>query len=159
MSSSIEELSRLLKEKELLLATAESCTGGMIGAAVTDLAGSSSVYDRGFVTYSNQAKQDLLDVSANILNHYGAVSMQCADAMVVGALNNSQADIAVSVTGIAGPTGESEDKPLGLVFIGVGIKGREPNVTQCNFSGDRAQIRALARDKAIALLIEAVLAI
>ncbi len=159
MNASIEELSRVLKEKELILATAESCTGGMISAAITDLAGSSSVFDRGFVTYSNQSKQDLLNVSTNILNHYGAVSSQCADAMVVGALNNAQADIAVSVTGIAGPSGDSEDKPLGLVFIAVGIKGREPNVTECHFTGDRAQIRALARDKAIALLIEAALAI
>ncbi len=158
--SSVQELSRILKEKDLVLVTAESCTGGMIASAVTDLAGSSAIFDRGFVTYSNNAKIDLLDVSANILNHYGAVSAPCADAMALGALKNcANADISVSVTGIAGPGGATETKPVGLVYIGVCVRGKEPMVEECRFHGSRDEIRSLACDKAIALLVEAALTI
>ena len=156
MDKIVEELSQLLLENEVKLATAESCTGGMLSAAITDRAGSSAVFDRGFVTYSNNSKENLLGVSLNILDNYGAVSTQCADFMVLGALDNSEADIAVSVTGVAGPGGGTEEKPVGLVYIGVCIKGREPVVTECRFSGDRAEIRRLTCEKAFSLLIEAV---
>ncbi len=137
----VEELSNTLREKSMILATAESCTGGMIASAITDLAGSSDIFDRGFVTYSNTSKQEMLGVSEDILNDHGAVSAECAKAMVEGALNNSSANIAVSVTGIAGPGGGSADKPVGLVYMGICVAGKPPKVIQHNFYGSRADIR------------------
>jgi len=101
----------------LKVATAESCTGGLVAAALTDVAGSSDVVDRGFVTYSNQAKQDMLGVSSEILRDHGAVSRQTAEAMARGAITRSDADLAVAVTGVAGPGGGSADKPVGLVHF------------------------------------------
>ncbi len=159
MDNLVDTLSKALLEKELRLVTAESCTGGMISVAMTERAGSSAVFDRGFVTYSNTAKQEHLNVSPNILNNYGAVSMQCADAMAIGALKNSKADISVSVTGIAGPSGGSDDKPVGLVYIGVAVAGREPEVTECHFSGERHDVRKQACEKALSLLIETTLTV
>ena len=106
-------------EAELMIATAESCTGGLIAGALTDIAGSSSVVDRGFVTYSNEAKMDMLGVSSKTLDAHGAVSEQTAREMAVGALMNSRADVSVAVTGIAGPGGGSDEKPVGLVYMGV----------------------------------------
>ncbi|MEZ5756920.1 MAG: CinA family protein [Emcibacteraceae bacterium] len=111
-----EILDRCRAEK-LQIATAESCTGGLIIGALTEIAGSSDVVDRGFITYTNQAKMDLLSVSTETLKTYGAVSEETARAMVLGALNHSTADIAVSVTGIAGPGGGSKEKPVGLVHM------------------------------------------
>lgn len=108
----------------IMLATAESCTGGMIIAALTDIAGSSSVVDRGFVTYSNDAKRDMVDVSRETLDTFGAVSADTAAEMAAGALKNSRAGLAVSVTGIAGPDGGSPDKPVGLVWFGAAVKGK-----------------------------------
>lgn len=157
--SLIEKLSHELRTKELVLATAESCTGGMIAASITGLAGSSDIFDRGFVTYSNQAKQEMLGVSINILNMYGAVSAQCADAMVIGALENSNSDIAVSVTGIAGPSGASEEKPVGLVYIGVCVRGKEPVIEECFFKGERDHVRQASVEKALELLLEAALTV
>ena len=156
MRDLVEELSNLLVEKKLKLATAESCTGGMISAAITQRAGSSNVFDRGFVTYTNVSKESMLGVSKNILLHYGAVSEQCADAMALGALKNSKADISVSVTGIAGPGGGSDEKPIGLVYIATCVRGKEPMVTENNFAGSRDDIREAACKKALSLLIEAV---
>lgn len=101
----------------VMVATAESCTGGMIAAAITDIAGSSAVLDRGFVTYSNDAKQDMIGVSAETLTAYGAVSRQTAIEMANGALSRSKADRSVAVTGIAGPGGGSAEKPVGLVHL------------------------------------------
>ena len=155
----IEELSLILRERHLKLATAESCTGGLIAAAITSLAGSSDIFDRGFVTYSNDSKMDMLGVSSNVLNNYGAVSKQCADLMVLGALDKSDADIAVSVTGIAGPSGGSEDKPVGLVYIAVCVKGKEPIITENHFTGSRDEIRQASVVKALSLLIEAARAV
>lgn len=106
-------------EAGLMIATAESCTGGLIAGALTDIAGSSSVVDRGFVTYSNEAKMDMLGVSSKTLDAHGAVSEQTAREMAVGALMNSRADASVAVTGIAGPGGGSDEKPVGLVYMGV----------------------------------------
>ena len=113
-------------ERGIMLATAESCTGGMIAAALTDIAGSSAVVDRGFVTYSNAAKMEMLGVSAATLEAYGAVSAETALEMAAGALSRSRAGIAVSVTGIAGPDGGSAEKPVGLVWFGLALKGVEP---------------------------------
>jgi nicotinamide-nucleotide amidase len=112
-----------------MAATAESCTGGMIIAALTDIAGSSAVVDRGFITYSNDAKMEMIGVSAAILDTHGAVSLQTAEQMAAGALARSHAGIALSVTGIAGPDGGNEEKPVGLVWFGLALKGK-PVITE-----------------------------
>lgn len=114
------------KAAGIMAATAESCTGGMIVAAITDLAGSSAVLDRGFVTYSNAAKIDMLGVRRETLDDFGAVSCETAIEMAAGALARSAAGIALSVTGIAGPDGGSAEKPVGLVWFGVAMAGRAP---------------------------------
>ncbi len=155
-----EHVITALREKELILTTAESCTGGMIASSVTDISGSSDIFDRGFITYSNQSKHDILGVSMNIFNTYGAVSAQCADAMVIGALETCKtASIALSVTGIAGPNGGTTEKPVGLVYIGVCLRGKEPSIEECFFKGSRAQIRSAATEKALGLLLEATVTI
>jgi nicotinamide-nucleotide amidase len=107
----------LCRERKLRIATAESCTGGLVAATLTEIAGSSDVVDRGFVTYSNEAKQEMLEVSAATLKRHGAVSAATATAMAAGALKNSQADLAVAITGIAGPGGGSKLTPVGLVYF------------------------------------------
>jgi nicotinamide-nucleotide amidase len=113
----------LCREKKLKLATAESCTGGLVVGALTEIAGSSDVVDRGFVTYSNEAKQQLLGVSEATLRAHGAVSRETAEQMVRGALARAEADLAVAVTGIAGPGGGSADKPVGLVHFAAASRG------------------------------------
>ena len=112
--------------KGILAATAESCTGGLIIALMTDIPGASSMVDRGFVTYSNEAKTEMLGVSQATLTKHGAVSKETALEMAAGALANSRAGIALAVTGIAGPDGGSPEKPVGLVWFGVAVEGREP---------------------------------
>lgn len=107
----------LLKSKRLTVATAESCTGGLIAAALTDISGSSAVVDRGFVTYSNEAKQQMIGVPPEVLERHGAVSRETAEEMAKGVLTHSDVDLAVSVTGIAGPTGATPGKPIGLVHF------------------------------------------
>jgi len=155
MQHTVKTLYTILRAKGLMFAAAESCTGGMIAAAITDIPGSSDVFDRGFVTYSNAAKQDLLGVTTATLDENGAVSKECAGEMAKGALKNSAANIAVSVTGIAGPDGGVEEKPVGLVYIATCVSGAEPIITQYNFAGDRTQVRALTCRKAYDLLIQA----
>jgi nicotinamide-nucleotide amidase len=113
------------KARQVTIATAESCTGGLIAAAITAIPGASAVLERGFVTYSNAAKTEMLGVPAELIQRKGAVSQEVALAMVDGALKHSRADIAVAVTGIAGPDGGSEDKPVGLVHIAAGRRGGE----------------------------------
>jgi nicotinamide-nucleotide amidase len=137
------------------LATAESCTGGMVAAALTDVAGSSDVFDRGFVTYSNAAKTEMLGVSPETLASFGAVSEEIAAEMADGALAHSCADLAVSITGIAGPGG-SEFKPEGRVCFGLARKGK-PTITQTIEFGaqGRDKVRKAARDHALALLAQA----
>jgi nicotinamide-nucleotide amidase len=134
------------------LATAESCTGGMVAARLTDIAGSSDVVERGFVTYSNEAKAELLGVGTELLSNYGAVSAQVARAMAEGALARSRADVAVSVTGIAGPGGATPGKPVGLVYLALAVKGRDTRVERQQFAGDRKAVREAATDRALALL-------
>ena len=139
------------------IACAESCTGGMVAAALTDLAGSSDVFDRGFVTYSNQAKIDMLGVSAETLAAHGAVSEQIAAEMAQGALTQSQASLAVAVTGIAGPGG-SDHKPEGRVCFAVAMRGKPVQVETVEFGAlGRDKVRAAARDHALALLLQNVL--
>jgi nicotinamide-nucleotide amidase len=128
MSELGELADRFLKacdRRRILVATAESCTGGMIIAMLTDIPGSSSMVDRGFITYSNEAKIEMIGVSKKTLDTYGAVSRETALEMATGALANSRAGIALSVTGIAGPDGGSAEKPVGLVWFGLAMLGRE----------------------------------
>jgi nicotinamide-nucleotide amidase len=136
-----EALLALLRARQLKLATAESCTGGLISATLTAIAGSSDVVERGFVTYSNEAKREMLGVSEESLAAAGAVSEEVARAMAEGALERSRADIALSVTGIAGPGGATATKPIGLVFIGAAGRGRALMVERNVFPGDRAAVR------------------
>lgn len=138
------------------IATAESCTGGLIAGALTGVAGSSDVVDRGFVTYSNEAKQQMLGVSAAGIEKFGAVSAPVAKEMAYGALANSLADVTVSVTGIAGPGGGSPDKPVGLVWFGVAVQGQAPQAEKMEF-GDigREQVRARTVIHALKLLLSA----
>ncbi len=137
----------------LKIATAESCTGGLIAAALTSVAGSSDVVERGFVTYSNEAKTELLDVPADMIEAFGAVSEQVARAMAEGALAHSRADLAVSVTGIAGPGGGSADKPVGLVHLAA-ARRENPTLHNCLRCGDigRDEIRLASAREAFDLL-------
>lgn len=123
------------------LATAESCTGGLIAGCLTAIAGSSRVVDRGFITYSNQAKTEMLGVPADLIKKNGAVSEPVAKAMASGALERASVGIAVSVTGIAGPDGGSKEKPVGTVWIGLARKGKEPYARPFLFEGDRSAVR------------------
>lgn len=139
----------------LKIATAESCTGGLISATLTAISGSADVFERGFITYSNESKTEMLGVPADIVEASGAVSEDVARRMAEGALANSRADCAVSVTGIAGPTGGSTEKPVGLVWFGLAAKGRETR-TECHvFPGDRAHIRTATTARAFGMLREA----
>ena len=154
MHSLVEELSLLLVQKNMRLVTAESCTGGLIAASMTDRSGSSAVYERGYITYSNESKIEELGVKSETIEIYGAVSEQTAAEMATGALKNSRADIALSVTGVAGPTGGTKEKPVGLVYIGIALNGKEPHTVKNLFEGDRTSIRQATVEKALELLIE-----
>ncbi len=141
----IIELARMvgmsLKERGWLLATAESCTGGGIAQSITEIPGSSAWFDRGFVTYSNVAKIQMLGVKSETLEKYGAVSFETAQEMTAGALSGSQADWTIAVTGIAGPDGGTMTKPVGTVFIAWQRRGAIAKVAEMHFGGDRHQIR------------------
>jgi len=134
------QVAEQLRSKKLLLATAESCTGGLIAAACTDLAGSSVWFERGFVSYSNAAKTELLGVPADLIEAHGAVSEPVARAMVEGALRHSRAQVAVAVTGVAGPGGGSPDKPVGTVWFGWATPDGVVTDKRC-FDGDRQHVR------------------
>ncbi len=139
----------------LMLATAESCTGGLIAACLTEVPGSSSVLERGFVTYSNEAKQDLLAVPPTLLEERGAVSAEVAAAMAEGALSHARADLALAVTGIAGPSGATPSKPIGLVYLGLAFEGRKTRVDKRIFAGGRTAVRLASLRHAFTLLDEA----
>lgn len=143
------------RARGLKIATAESCTGGLVAGALTDIAGSSDVVDRGFVTYSNEAKQQMLGVSAKILRDHGAVSRETAQAMARGALGKAEADIAVAITGIAGPGGGSADKPVGLVHFAAASRGGALTHREMRY-GDigRGQVRHKSVLQALAMLNE-----
>lgn len=141
------------KRKKQFFTTAESCTGGLIAALTTEIPGASNVFDRGFVTYSNESKIDLLGVLPDLLTEYGAVSAEVAEAMAEGALAYSKANVAVSVTGIAGPDGGTPLKPVGLVYLGLATRNGPPLHYKCNFTGDRRQIRLAAATEAFKLLL------
>jgi len=137
-------LASTLIENTQIVVTAESCTGGWIAQTLTAIAGSSTWFDRGFVTYSNQAKQDMLGVAGETLQQYGAVSAQVVQEMVQGALNNSPAQLAVSVSGIAGPDGGTAEKPVGMVWFGWCQRGFDANSECRQFNGDRDAVRRQA---------------
>nr|WP_312758192.1 CinA family protein [Pulveribacter sp.] len=141
LEADLAQISATLLARGWMLATAESCTGGLIAAACTDLAGSSQWFERGFVSYSNEAKAELLGVPASLIEQHGAVSEPVARAMAEGALAHSRAHASVAVTGIAGPTGGSADKPVGTVWFGWCVAGRTHSERQ-RFAGDRAAVRA-----------------
>ncbi len=143
------------RARGLKVATAESCTGGLVAATLTEISGSSDVFERGFVTYSNAAKEAMLGVPATVLNRYGAVSREAAEAMATGALAQSPADLAVAITGIAGPTGGLEDKPVGLVHFAAAARDGRFIAREKQF-GDigRRQVRLAAVAEALALLEE-----
>ena len=147
-----EHLLHLCRQKKFKIVTAESCTGGLIAATLTAIAGSSDVVDRAFVTYSNEAKRDMIGVPWKAIMTHGAVSEPVARAMAEGALVHSDADLAVSVTGIAGPGGGSAEKPVGLVHLGAARKGGGTIAERHIFSGDRDGIRRVAVLTALSML-------
>ncbi len=150
------KLLSLYRARGLRIATAESCTGGMIAAALTDIGGSSDVFERGFVTYSNEAKTELIGVPADLIAKFGAVSEQVGREMAAGAVRHSHADVAVAVTGIAGPGGGSAEKPVGLVYLGLSRRNGETRCERRVFPGSRADIRRATVARALELLAEAV---
>lgn len=145
----------LCKAKKLTVTTAESCTGGLVAAAISEISGSSLVLDRGFVTYSNEAKQEMLGVTPATIDVYGAVSTECADEMAKGALAHAQVDLAVSITGIAGPTGAVPGKPIGLVYFCAAARSGRTIAHDRKF-GDigRSQVRRASVLQALAMLTE-----
>jgi len=151
----IKALAAVLIQNHLMLTTAESCTGGLIAAACTDLAGSSAWFERGFVTYSNAAKTELLGVPAELIATHGAVSEPVVRAMAAGAVAHSRAQVAVAVTGVAGPSGGSPDKPVGTVWLGWHVGGHI-TTEYCRFAGDRAAVRAATVSHALTRLVKLV---
>ncbi len=140
LEANLTQISLRLLARRHLLATAESCTGGMIAAACTDLSGSSQWFERGFVTYSNEAKAEMLGVPPGLIEQHGAVSEPVARAMADGALAHSRAQVSLAVTGVAGPTGGSEAKPVGTVWFAWCVGGETHSEMQ-HFAGDRAAVR------------------
>lgn len=149
-----KKLCTALKERSLTVTTAESCTGGMIAGAITSVPGSSDCFGYGFVTYANEAKSNLIGVKADTLKKFGAVSYETAKEMAEGALGVSGADIAVAVTGIAGPGGGTEEKPVGLVYISVASKWAETKVYKNLFDGNRDEVRHKTVIRALELVFE-----
>ena len=158
MKTNLKETSKklfsVLTDNKVTFGTAESCTGGLIAKTVTDLSGISEYYFGTVVSYSNSVKQNVLKVIEDTLKEIGAVSSQTATQMAEGACEVLGCDYAVSTTGIAGPTGGTKEKPVGLVYIACAGKGKKTIVTKNNFSGTRSEIRRQAADKALCMLIE-----
>lgn len=152
MNDKLETLAQLCLKHGFKVATAESCTGGMVSAAMTDIAGSSQWFDAGFVTYSNEAKMAMLGVQDTTLLEHGAVSEQVVKEMALGAVHNSQAQFAVSISGIAGPGGGSAEKPVGMVCFAVSSSESTKTETRF-FTGDRAQVREAASEHAVSALL------
>ena len=144
-------------EAKLSIAFAESCTGGLIAGAMTELDGASAVVERGFVVYSNRAKTEVLGIAPELIGQYGAVSEEVARAMAEGALNNSTADLAISCTGIAGPTGDTPTKPIGLVHFAAARKGHTTLHLECRFGNiGRSQVRMRSVEAGLKLLLQIV---
>ena len=151
-----ERVGRALESRKLMMATAESCTGGWVAEAVTMVPGSSAWFDRGFVTYTNVSKREMLDVRAETLDRYGAVSQQVVREMVEGALRASQAQVALAVSGVAGPSGGTPDKPVGTVCFAWGREGAPVRAETLRLSGDREAVRRQSVLHALGVLLEMV---
>ena len=149
------QLAAALRARHWRVATAESCTGGLVAAACTAVAGSSDWFERGFVTYSNEAKVQSLGVAATLIERHGAVSREVALAMAEGVLRQAPADLALSVTGIAGPGGAVPGKPVGTVWLGLAVRGQAARAELLQLGGDRASIRAQTVHQALQRLLEA----
>lgn len=141
------------KKNGTKLAVVESCTGGLLGAVLTELPGSSSMFTHGFITYANEAKQEMVGVKKTLLTKYGAVSAEVAKAMAEGALKASSADIAVAITGVAGPDGGTKTKPVGLVHFACAMKRKKTLSVKKNFKGDRSAVRMSAVDAALDIIL------
>lgn len=148
-----EKLVSLLLEKKMTITTVESCTGGMVASKIVNVSGASEVFNEGFITYANRAKETYAGVLKATLEQYGAVSSQVAMEMAEGAAKKTGADVAVSVTGIAGPGGGTKDKPVGLVYIGCYVCGKTI-FKKCNFQGDRLEVREQSAREAITVAYE-----
>lgn len=148
-----ERVVQLLTEKRMTVSTAESCTGGLVAAGLVNVAGVSSVFNEGYITYANEAKHRLLGVREETLNRYGAVSRQTAEEMARGVCAVSRSDCSVVTTGIAGPGGGTAEKPVGLVYIGCAVQGNV-TVREYSFCGDRQTVRRCAAEAALQLLLE-----
>jgi nicotinamide-nucleotide amidase len=153
LASKAVDVLQACRKAGVKIVTVESCTGGLIAATLTEIAGSSDVVERGFVTYSNEAKCELVGVPAELIKLYGAVSEDVARAMAQGGLNHSYADIAVSVTGIAGPGGATATKPVGLVHLAAARRGGAVLHERHVFPGDRAAVREASVDVALSLIV------
>ncbi len=149
-----ERVGRLLERRTLMAATAESCTGGWVAEAITMVPGSSAWFDRGFVTYTNDAKREMLGVRAETLERHGAVSEEVVREMVAGALAASHAQVALAVSGVAGPSGGSPGKPVGTVCFAWGVQGSEPRAETQHFPGDREAVRRQSVLHALAVVLE-----
>ena len=149
----VKEISKKSREAGKIIAVAESCTGGLLSSYLTTIPGSSEYFDRGFVAYSNKAKQDMLEVQAGTLRKFGAVSEETAAEMALGCLKNSNAHLAVSITGIAGPTSDNSNKPVGMVCFGIATGSLIKTFT-FNFTGNRRQIRTKSCFKGLELILE-----
>ena len=150
----VEQVGTALKSRALMLVTAESCTGGWVGEAVTMVPGSSDWYERGFITYTYISKREMLGVKTETLDKHGAVSEQTVKEMVAGALANSHAQIAVAVSGVAGPAGGMPDKPVGTVCLAWALKNGEPVAETQHFAGDREAVRRQSVERALAGVLE-----
>ena len=158
MTRLAEQVGRALLAARLRVATAESCTGGGVASALTDVPGSSNWFERGYVTYSNEAKVQDLGVDPRVLARYGAVSAEVVEQMAAGALRASGADLALALSGVAGPDGGTREKPVGLVYFAVQRRGGRFELTRGQFPGDRAAVRRAAVGKALQLITAAALA-
>jgi nicotinamide-nucleotide amidase len=145
----VEALAHVLRERGLHLVTAESCTGGLIAAACTSIAGSSDWFERGVVSYSNEAKTDLLGVPAALITKHGAVSAEVARAMAEGALAHSSADLSLAVTGVAGPSGGTAEKPVGTVWLALARRGEPAQAVLLQLKGSRSEVREQTVDRAL----------
>jgi nicotinamide-nucleotide amidase len=155
VTANAAQLGQLLQARQLQIAVAESCTGGLIAQTLTAIAGSSAWFERGFVTYSNAAKIEMLGVQPKTLAEFGAVSAETALEMVAGVLKHSAADCAIAVTGIAGPGGGSAIKPVGTVFIAWAMQGRENYCAEAHFEGDRQAVRLKTAERALRYWVDA----
>ncbi len=157
-SKAVQELAALLERQQQVVAVAESCTGGWVAKVMTDMAGCSVWFDRGFVTYTNEAKHQMLGVSMRTIESFGAVSEETVHEMALGVLNNSPARFSLAVSGIAGPSGATEDKPVGTVWFGWATRNEQVVAECCCFKGDREAVRAQAVVFGLHRLIEIVAA-